>query len=159
MKFQEQFDRHLTDGGVFLTSGGEGERNVMTIGWGMSGVMWGKQVFVAPVRTTRHTFDLIQKTGCYAVCIPKTDRKKELAVCGTKSGRDTDKFALTGLKALPCRKIDAPAVEGCYVIECKVAYQTTLEKSGLPAEIQERWYQKNDLHTLMVGEIVDEYEL
>ena len=54
---------------------------------------------------------------------------------------------------------DAPAVADCLVIECKVAYQTTLEKSALPADIRERWYQKNDLHTLMIGEIVDEYEL
>ena len=159
MKFQQQLEQCLTSGGVFLTSGGEGERNVMTMGWGMTGVMWGKPVFLAPVRTSRHTFDLIQKTGCYAVCIPKSDRKKELAVCGSKSGRDADKFALTGLKALPCRQIDAPAVADCLVIECKVAYQTTLEKSALPADIRERWYQKNDLHTLMIGEIVDEYEL
>ena len=41
--------------GAFLCSGD----NVMVASWGMIGVMWGKKVFVAPVRESRYTKEFI----------------------------------------------------------------------------------------------------
>ena len=41
--------------------------------------------------------------------------------CGVKSGRDGDKFALTGLTPEPCTKVKAPQIAECPVsLECKV---------------------------------------
>ena len=45
--------------GAFVTSGD----NVMVASWGFVGVMWGKKVFVAPIRDSRYTKEMLDKTG------------------------------------------------------------------------------------------------
>ena len=81
--------------GAFVTSGD----NVMVASWGFVGVMWGKKVFVAPVRDSRYTKVMLDKTGEFTVSVPAAGTmKKEIAFCGSKSGRDYDKWAETGMK-------------------------------------------------------------
>ena len=48
-------------------------------------------------------------------------------LCGVKSGREVDKFALCGLTAVPAAGVSAPAVEECPVrFSCKVKSVTPL---------------------------------
>ena len=46
--------------GAFLTVEAKGQKNVMTIGWALVGILWKKSVLMVAVRNSRHTF--IHKT-------------------------------------------------------------------------------------------------
>lgn len=144
--------------GVFLTAG---ERpNPMTIGWGQIGIMWGKRVFIAPVRDSRFTNGLIRHSGCFTVSVPAAGKmKKELAYCGNNSGRDVDKWRAAGLTAQKAKKIAAHVVAGCETYyECKVVAIVRLnEDSYLEPDTLDAWYRTGDMHVLFIGEIVAEY--
>ncbi|MCG4586306.1 flavin reductase, partial [Anaerosalibacter bizertensis] len=85
--------------GAFLTVKSGDEVNTMTIGWGNIGVIWSMPIFTVAVRYSRHTYNLLENSDEFTVSIPiKIDMKKELAFCGTKSGRDVNKFKECNLK-------------------------------------------------------------
>lgn len=145
--------------GAFLTVK-EGERvNTMTIAWGSVGFMWNKPVFTAMVRYSRHTFDLIDKAQDFTVSFPlKGQLKNALAFCGSKSGRDVDKFKECSLKLTPGKKVSTPIIEDCDLhIECKIVYKQPMDEKQLIKEIKDRQYPKGDYHVLYFGEIVDVY--
>ena len=56
--------------GVLLTTKYGDRVNTMTIGWGMLGIEWGKPVFIALVRESRYTKELLEKNGEFTVNVP-----------------------------------------------------------------------------------------
>ena len=49
--------------GVLLTTACDGNVNTMTIGWAHIGIVWSKPVFIAYVRESRYTKELLDKSG------------------------------------------------------------------------------------------------
>lgn len=147
--------------GAFLTVKDGDEVNTMTIGWGSISVVWNKPIFMVAVRYSRHTYNIIEKAKEFTVSIPLAkDLKKELAYCGTKSGRDVNKFEECNLTLLEGQKISTPVIEECELhYECKVVYQQAMEPATLDEGIKKRFYLDNDYHVLYFGEIVDSYLL
>lgn len=144
--------------GAFLTTAADGQVNTMTIAWGSIGFVWAKPVFMAMVRPSRHTYQLIEKSGEFTVSIPLNDMQQALALCGTKSGRDMDKMAAAGLSTLPGQKVSTPAIAGCGLhFECKVLYKQAMTSENLETEINSKKYGTGDYHTLYFGEIVSAY--
>ena len=91
-KMKEAVDA-MIEHGAFLTTKVGDEQNTMAIGWGSIGYCWGKPVFTVVVRNSRHTFQLMEKAEEFTVSIPFSDAmKKEIEFCGTKSGKDVNKF-------------------------------------------------------------------
>ena len=132
--------------GILLTTQAEGQVDTMTIGWGTIGVQWGKPIFIAFVRESRYTKQLLEGSGEFTVNIPleKAD-KNILTVCGTKSGRDMDKIAALGL-----------------TLECKVIYKQDQDPAAIFPEYDARYYAKGtrnegDYHTAYYGEITAAY--
>ena len=83
--------------GVLLTAKADDQVSSMTISWGMLGIEWGRPVLVTFLREHRFTKELIDKNGEFTVNIPYgQDAKDILNFCGTKSGRDVDKFQELG---------------------------------------------------------------
>jgi flavin reductase (DIM6/NTAB) family NADH-FMN oxidoreductase RutF len=106
----EESVEKLASGGVFLASGS----NVMTVGWGYFGVMWGKKVFVAAIRPSRYTNSLVENSKEFTLSVPAPNAfAGELAYVGTKSGRNTDKWEGCGLKKIKAKSVDAYVVDGC----------------------------------------------
>ena len=105
--------------GAFLTVSHGGRDNTMTIGWGSLGVIWGKPVFSVLVRPSRYTYGLLEASGEFTVSVPLTDMAKALGVCGSKSGRDLDKFAAAGLQKLPGIKPKQPECWGLVETRCE----------------------------------------
>lgn len=80
-----------------LLSAGKPENfNTMVIGWGMFGPMWGIPVCEVVVRPQRYTFEFIEREETYSVAFFGNGYRKELGICGSKSGRDIDKMKETG---------------------------------------------------------------
>ncbi|MDD4796854.1 MAG: flavin reductase family protein [Eubacteriales bacterium] len=149
-------------GGAFLNvKGADGRINTMTIGWGFIGHSWNTDTMVVMVRASRYTKALLDETGVFTVSVPvDQDLKKALALCGTKSGRDMDKFAAAGLTALPGRQVDCPIVEQCALqFECSVVMQQDMQGELLRDGFDARYYADHDYHTLYYGKIVACYRM
>ena len=145
--------------GAFLNVRDDGADNTMTIGWGSIGYIWRKPVLMVMVRYSRHTYEMLNKSGEFTVSIPFGDGfKKELGVCGIKSGRDIDKFQTCNLKKVKAHRVNAPLISGCNLhYECKVIYSQVLELSQLEMGLSNKFYNNNDLHVLFYGEILGTY--
>lgn len=155
--YHEYADKALTilSKGAFLTTAWGDRRNTMTIGWGSIGFVWGKPVFTAMVRHSRFTRELLEKSGEFTVSFPFTDQSQALGLCGSKSGRDLDKFSAANLQTIPAQKTAAPVINVAGLhYECKVVYTQDMSPAGLTPELQGKWYGNNDYHTLYYGEIV-----
>ena len=116
-----------TSHGAFIVAGDKPE--IMTASWGFIGEMWGKRVFVAPVRDSRRTKTAIDECGEFTVCIPYGDKyKNELTYCGTKSGRDCDKAKDLNLRLEKASGVNTFVICDCdKYFECRVL---EVEKSG-----------------------------
>ena len=147
--------QQLRQGGLFLNTKGE-KNNTMTIGWGGINIYWSKPIFVVPVRKSRYTHGLIEKAREFTVSVPlKEDMVKALEFCGTRSGRDFDKFKECNLTPVPGQKVNAPIIKECSLhYECKVVYKQDMVPDNLDAEIAKQYYSPPDYHTLYFGDIV-----
>ncbi len=152
--------------GALLTTKSGDEINTMTIGWGHLGVEWSRPTFIVYVRQSRHTKTLLDKNPEFTVNIPVgAVDKKILSLCGTKSGRDLDKFKELGLTAMAGQTVSVPAIaELPLTLECKVIYQQDQELSALDPACREHSYpagtaEENNFHTVYYGEITAAYKI
>ena len=145
--------------GILLTTAAEGKVNTMTIGWGTLGIEWGKPLFVAYVRDSRYTMEMLGKNPEFTVNVPMGQvDKKILGYCGTKSGRDTDKIADMGLTLEPGENVSVPGIKELpLTLECKILYSQKQENDKLPAALVDRYYAGGDFHTAFYAEITGAY--
>jgi flavin reductase (DIM6/NTAB) family NADH-FMN oxidoreductase RutF len=144
--------------GAFLTTMAGDKLNTMTIGWGSIGFIWRKPVFMAMVRPSRYTYEIIEKSNEFTVSIPFKEMKQELALCGTKSGRSIDKFKAAGLLTNPGKKIATPVIADCGLhYECKIIFKQAMSQAQLEPSYQASCYANGDYHILYFGEIMATY--
>jgi flavin reductase (DIM6/NTAB) family NADH-FMN oxidoreductase RutF len=143
------------DGILLVAEGKDKKPNTMTIGWGFLGTMWRKPVFVVAVRHSRHTFKLMEKSDSFTVCLPNSEMREVLDICGTKSGRNMDKFKDLGLTAIKGKTVDAPYIKECPVhFECKVIYKDDLKPGVLMKNLEDDVYPSKDMHMLYYGMVI-----
>jgi len=145
----------LTDPGLLLVAAdGQGRPNAMTIGWGSLGVIWGKPIFTVLVRPSRFTYGHLEASDSFTVCVPSPEFYKAVSFCGTRSGRDQDKFEACGLNPLPSTHISAPGIEGCPLIyECQTVHTNDVLPATLAPSIQASAYGGGDFHRIYYGQI------
>jgi flavin reductase (DIM6/NTAB) family NADH-FMN oxidoreductase RutF len=91
------------------------------------------------LRKATYSYGNLMARRAFTVSVPSQNLVKQADYFGLVSGRETDKFAATGLTAVRSDLVDAPYVEECpLVLECKVLHVFEL-----------------GLHTQFVGQIVD----
>ena len=154
-EYVEDVNHLMRDGGLFLVTKGKGApANDMTIGWGFLGTMWRKPVFVVAVRYSRHSFKLLEESDSFTVCLPAEGQEEWLEICGTKSGRDMDKFKELGMTEADGVKVDAPFIDECPVhFECEIIYKDELKPGELKKDIEDDVYPNQDMHMLYYGEV------
>lgn len=150
--------------GVLLTTASGDKVNTMTIGWGTIGIEWNRPVFIAYVRESRYTRQMLRENPEFTVNIPLEEAESSiLAFCGRNSGRDTDKIAHLGLTLVPSEHVCVPGIrELPLTIECRVVYQKEQDLNALPEAVLERFYPAGedgarDYHIAFYGEIVGAY--
>ena len=145
--------------GAFLTVKAADALNTMTIGWATFGVIWQKPIMMVAVRSTRHTFGIIEKAQDFTVTIPSVDMSKATNFCGSKSGRDVDKFKMCNLETADGRNVASPIIKvpGIHY-ECKIVYKSAMNPDNLDKNYDKSIYPKKDYHTHYFGEIVACYE-
>ena len=105
---------------ALITSGDMEHPNVMTAAW--TGIICSDPVITyVSLRPSRYTHELVSQNKEFVINLPTWRQAEAVDTVGVKSGRDGDKFALTGLTPEPCTKVKAPQVAECPVsLECKV---------------------------------------
>lgn len=155
-------------GGILLTTKAGEEVNVMTIGWGGIGVNWSKPVFTAYIRKHRHTVSLLDRNEEFTVSVPMSDfDKRILGICGSISGRDTDKVKEAGLTLVEPSQISVPAIrEFPLTLECRVLYRQEQELALYDDSVMKMYPQdvdelntgaNKDPHITYIAEIVAAY--
>ena len=149
----------LADPGLLLASTKRsGASNVMTIGWGTVGIIWGGPLFVVLVRPSRYTYQFIEDSGVFTVNVPTEEIREWVSVCGTRSGRDVDKFATCGMSISPGQMVDAITIDGCpLVYECKVVHHNDVLPPNVDPAIEESFYDGSDYHRVYYGQILSAY--
>ena len=150
--------------GILITTKAGDKVNTMTIGWGHIGVDWSRPIFVAYIRETRYTKQMLEANGEFTINVPMdTVDNKILGFCGTKSGRDTDKIQELGLTLVDSDVVSVPGIQELpLTLECKVIYKQKQDLSAIPPEIIARYYPADesgfqDYHYVYFGEIVNAY--
>lgn len=142
--------------GAFLTVKDKNDRlNTMTIAWGSLGNMWNRPVFTVMVRKSRYTYELIENAQDFTVSFPLNGQlKKDLNICGSRSGRDVNKFQLCGLTPQNAQTTHSPVIKECDLhLECAIVHKSFLESMNLAQDIISSCYKDNDFHAIYVGEI------
>lgn len=153
-------------GGILLTTKAHDQVNSMTIGWGHIGIEWGKPIFVAYVRKSRYTYEMLEENGEFTVNVPMGEfDKKILGYCGRVSGRDADKIADLGLTLEEGRSVSVPGIKELpLTLECRVIYKQEQNLDAVLPAVLDRYYPSDDngvrdVHIAYYGEIVDAYLL
>ena len=148
----------LIEKGAFLTVTAQKMLNTMTIGWATAGICWRKPVLMVAVRNSRHTFGIMEAAEDFTVSMPSKNLRDEIFYCGSKSGRDVNKFEECGLKTAAGRQVQSPIIDtpGLHV-ECTMVYKSAMSLDDLHSKLHGLYPQK-DCHTLYFGEIVECYE-
>lgn len=149
--------------GILLTTRDGEKVNTMTIGWGTLGIEWGKPIFVAYVRESRYTREILDKTGEFTVNIPIEGCDPQIiGHCGRHSGRDRDKISDLALTLEQPEKISVPGI--CQLpltLECKVLFRNVQDERSLPEPLRSRYYPGGtaDFHIAYYAEIVSAYQI
>ncbi len=141
--------------GALLTVGNKEKFNMMTIGWGGLGTLWGRPVATVFVRPSRYTHEFIEKEDYFTIGIFENYwYKDELKKLGTNSGRDMDKMHDSGLTPMEVPN-GMTFKEVSVTLICKKIFKQRLDPSQLPADIQRQYYEDDEPHDMFVGEVVD----
>jgi flavin reductase (DIM6/NTAB) family NADH-FMN oxidoreductase RutF len=96
-------------------------KNLVTIAWAGTVASEPAMVSIA-VRPERYSYQLLKDFGEFTVNLPSQNMVRAVDLCGVKSGRDGDKFQLTGLTPERAATVKAPVIkEAPLALECKVA--------------------------------------
>jgi len=122
---------------IIGTYGPDGKPNMMNAAWG--GIVSSKPPCISvSIREATLSFHNIQQTEAFTINIPSEKYLREADFVGMVSGREYDKFKVTGLTPEKSKLVNAPIVhEFPYSLECKLLRQVDLGS-----------------HTMFIGEIV-----
>jgi flavin reductase (DIM6/NTAB) family NADH-FMN oxidoreductase RutF len=138
-----------------LLVAGKDRPNPMTVSWGGFGTLWQRPVVTVYVRPTRHTFTLLDRHPEFTLNFLPESLRDALDVCGTKSGRDIDKWAAAGLGKLPGERVAVPRVDGAELsLECRVLSTIDVEPSRFLDPEIEQLYTMRDYHRVFFGEVL-----
>lgn len=130
--------------------------NAMTASWGCMGVLWNKPVCVLFVRPQRHTFGLLEEEDEFSVNVLESRCREAYSVCGSKSGRDTDKIALSGL--IPVELDGVCAFEQSeLVLKMRRIYSDDIKEDKFIDSAFLSHYSSKDFHRVYVCEITGAY--
>lgn len=142
---------------VLITVNWEGKKNIITLGmvhvFSFSPPLIG--IGVAP---KRHSFNMLKESGEFVLNVPGKELVEQTLLCGTKSGRDTDKFTETGLTPVKAEKVSAPLIAECPLnMECRIVQEIiTGDHVWFIGEVltvhMDESYNKEDMLTYWGGE-------
>jgi len=123
---------------ITLISYGDFENsNITSIAW--TGILCSDPMTVyVSIRPTRYSYEIISKTNEFVINLPDEKQIKEISICGTKSGRDVDKF-----KECNFTKGNTSKISTAYIKECKISLECKVKE-----------IKKIGAHDMFIAEVV-----
>lgn len=105
---------------VLVSCGTADKPNVLTAAW--TGILCTQPpVTYISLRPERYSHGIISESRDFVINLPTAELVRAVDLCGVKSGRDTDKLALTGLTVAGSSQVSAPLIVQSPVnLECRV---------------------------------------
>ena len=99
-----------------------GENNIITLAY--AGIMCARPpVVTVGIRPATHSHGIICRTREFVINLPGEEHLEAIQLCGTKSGRQLDKFAASGFTPVEASRIKAPLIAECIIsFECTVRH-------------------------------------
>lgn len=137
---------------ALVTAGSKDGYNTMTIGWGAMGTLWSTPVVIVFVKPVRYTSEFLKDNEYFTVSFYDEEYRKDLAILGSKSGKDGDKVAETRLhpKFLE-NTVTFEEAKTTYVL--KKIYTSQFVKENVPEFAKEKYYLDEEEHYIFVGEV------
>ena len=110
---------------IVLAKEKSGRVNPITIGWTML-TSHQPPMMAISVAEKRYSVGVIREAGEFVIAFPSEKQTKETLLFGTKSGRDTDKLALSEISTVPAQKIDCLLIDDAVAnFECRLVGEFT----------------------------------
>ena len=139
---------------MLITAGTLDKFNTMTASWGGLGVLWNRSVAWCVVRPHRYTYGFMERHDRFTLSFFSERYREVLKYCGAVSGRDVDKAAHTGLRAVMSPDGAVYFNQARLVLECRKIYYDDLKPGHfLDTAIHDEYPQK-DYHRLYLGEVI-----
>ena len=139
---------------MLITAGTAERCNTMTASWGGLGVLWGAPMAIAYIRPQRYTKEFVDANEYFTLSFFSEEWRKQLSLCGSKSGRDVDKVKECGFTVCSA-ECGAPYFEQAeLVLVCRKRMVTPMDPAAMPEDVKEKWYH-GDYHDMYWGEIVE----
>ena len=150
------FSRIGEDWMLITAENSEGKINTMTASWGCAGILWNKPVAICFIRPQRYTYAFTEDSDTLSLSFfPKDTYRDALRFCGTKSGRDVDKFAATGLTVVKTSEGTPYLAEANLVLVCRKLYADDLKEGCFIDPDMLKHYAAKDYHRFYICEITE----
>jgi flavin reductase (DIM6/NTAB) family NADH-FMN oxidoreductase RutF len=139
---------------ALLVAGSE-HPNPMTVSWGGLGTLWDRPVATVYVRPTRFTFSRLDAEPFFTLNFLPERYRAALDLCGSTSGRDTDKWGATNLSRVPGMNVPVPRVaEAELALECRVLATLDIDPQRFIEPAIQDLYPRKDYHRVFLGEVL-----
>jgi flavin reductase (DIM6/NTAB) family NADH-FMN oxidoreductase RutF len=144
----------LDDDWMLITGGNLGSFNTMTASWGGFGILWNKPVAFVFIRPQRYTLGFMEKHEYFTLSVFGEEYRDILNICGSVSGRDTDKIAETGLTPVETENKGVFFQQANLYMECRKLYRDRITPGNfIMQEVNRKHYKNNDHHYMFIAEI------
>lgn len=116
---------------LLSTRDSEGKDNIITVSWAGVACTTPPMLTVS-LRKSRWSHAVVLARKEFVINIPTANQYEAAELCGTLSGRDSDKFAACHLGRLPASVVSAPLIAECPInLECRVVHVLPLGSHDL----------------------------
>lgn len=147
---------------MLVTAGSSDSFNTMTASWGGIGWLWNKPVAFVFIRPERYTHEFIEAADRLTLSFYGEEYRKVLQLCGSKSGRDVDKVAATGLIPHILSSGAVTFEQARLTIDGRKLFKVPMTADCfVDQEVLNRWYNDKPgggLHDIYIVEIEQVYE-
>lgn len=126
---------------VLIATRFDDKDNVLPVDWHIP-LSFSPKLYAVCLESGNHSSAMIKGSGVFTINFMPAEYEKQIIECGSLSGKDTDKFKVTGLEKIEANKINAPIIKNAIgYLECKLVDTLTTGD-----------------HTLFIGEVLAEKE-
>lgn len=154
-KLNDNLIRLIASDWMLVTAGTKEKFNTMTANWGGMGYLWNRNVVFVFVRPERYTYEFMERSEGFTLTFFDDQYRDALNLCGSRSGRECDKVAETGLTPFFTDSGYPAFAEARIVIECHKLYATQLTREAFTDHdpLNTHYRTKNGLHKIYIAEI------
>ena len=152
-ELEENVFKMIGDQWMLVTAGSREEYNTMTASWGTLGVLWNQPIATIYVRPQRYTREFLEASDGFTLSFLPGKYRKALAICGAKSGRDTNKVSEAGLTPIFSSAGRVFFEQAEIVFLCRKLYSQDIDPSLFSDETILDCYPNKDYHRMYIGEI------